>query len=303
MNEGERMSAILSESGVSDAPKAALSAGALLKQARQAKGLHIAALSVQLKVPQSKLEALEADRYQALPDATFARALATAMCRVLKVDAAPVLALLPPSSGGSLERVSYGLNQPFRERPTQDEGMSFDAFKRPVVWGPLLLLLAALLIYLLPERWTAFGGAAPAVSEASSPLLPLDLPASQAAAQPPLTAVTPAVAASVAVVQPLLTVPPAPPSAPPSGVAVSAQPGMAPVRLRASAETWVELTDARGQVVYSKLMRAEEQAELELALPARLRVGNVAGTELTLRGVPFDLLARSKDNVARIELN
>lgn len=295
MNEGERMSAILSEAGVSEAPKASLSAGALLKQARQAKGLHIAALSVQLKVPQSKLEALEADRYQDLPDATFARALATAMCRVLKVDAAPVLALLPPSSGGSLERVSYGLNQPFRERPTQDEGMSFEALKRPVVWGPLLLLLAALLIYLLPERWTTFGGATPVASEASSPLLPLDAPASQAAALPPVLAAAPLVAASAAAV-------PAPlPTS--SAAAVSAQPGMAPLRLRASAETWVELTDVRGQVVYSKLMRAGEQAELELALPAQLRVGNVAGTELTLRGAPVDLLARSKDNVARIELN
>ncbi|MBA4341020.1 MAG: DUF4115 domain-containing protein [Methylibium sp.] len=295
MNEGERMSAILSEAGVSEAPKAALSAGGLLKQARQAKGLHIAALSVQLKVPQSKLEALEADRYQDLPDATFARALATAMCRVLKVDAAPVLALLPPSSGGTLERVSYGLNQPFRERPTQDEGMSFEALKRPVVWGPLLLLLAALLIYLLPERWTALGGATPVVSEASSPLLPLDTPASQAAAMPPVLAAAPLVAASApAVPAPLPTS---------SAPAVSAQPGMAPLRLRASAETWVELTDMRGQVVYSKLMRAGEQAELELALPAQLRVGNVAGTELTLRGTPVDLLARSKDNVARIELN
>ncbi len=295
MNEGERMSAILSEAGVSEAPKAALSAGGLLKQARQAKGLHIAALSVQLKVPQSKLEALEADRYQDLPDATFARALATAMCRVLKVDAAPVLAMLPPSSGGTLERVSYGLNQPFRERPTQDEGMSFEALKRPVVWGPLLLLLAALLIYLLPERWTTFGGATPAVSEASSPLLPLDASASQVAAQPPVLAASPLVAASAAAV-------PAPlPTAAPA--VVSAQPGVAPLGLRASAETWVELTDARGQVVYSKLMRAGEQAELELALPAQLRVGNVAGTELTLRGAPVDLLARSKDNVARIELN
>ena len=35
----------------------------------------------------------------------------------------------------------------------------------------------------------------------------------------------------------------------------------------------------------------------------RVRVGNVSGTELLLRGEPVDLLGRSKDNVARLELN
>lgn len=299
MNEDERMSAMVSEAGVAEVPKSVLSAGGLLKQARQSRGLHIAALSVQLKVPQSKLEALEADRYQDLPDATFARALATAMCRVLKVDAAPILALLPPSSGGSLERVSYGLNQPFRERPMQDEGVSFDALKRPMVWGPLLLLLAALLIYLLPERWTSFGTGTPTANEASAPLQPLDASASQPVAAVPLPAEAPATPASATLMQPAMPSPAATLTAP----VVAAQPGLAPLRLRATGETWVELTDARGQVAFSKLMRAGDQAELDVQLPAQLRVGNVAGTELLLRGAVFDLQARSKDNVARIELN
>ena len=37
-----------------------LTAGALLRQAREAAGLHIAALAVSLKVPVKKIEALEA---------------------------------------------------------------------------------------------------------------------------------------------------------------------------------------------------------------------------------------------------
>ena len=43
-------------------------AGALLRQAREASGLHIAALAVLLKVPVKKLEALESDRLDLLPD-------------------------------------------------------------------------------------------------------------------------------------------------------------------------------------------------------------------------------------------
>ena len=83
------------DSPSNQAVSSSLTAGALLRQARQAKGLHIAALAVSLKVPQRKLEALEADRYGELPDATFVRALAQTVCRALKVDRAPILALLP----------------------------------------------------------------------------------------------------------------------------------------------------------------------------------------------------------------
>ena len=47
------------------------SAGALLRSAREAAGLHIAALAVSLKVPVKKLEALEQDRMDLLPDADW----------------------------------------------------------------------------------------------------------------------------------------------------------------------------------------------------------------------------------------
>jgi cytoskeleton protein RodZ len=72
-----------------------VTAGTLLRHAREAQGLHIAALAAALKVPQRKLEALERDEYGALPDPSFTRALALSVCRSLKIDSAPVLALLP----------------------------------------------------------------------------------------------------------------------------------------------------------------------------------------------------------------
>ena len=67
----------------------------LLRAAREAAGLHIAALAAALKVPVRKLEALEAGRYEELPDLTFARALASSACRHLKIDPAPVLEQIP----------------------------------------------------------------------------------------------------------------------------------------------------------------------------------------------------------------
>ena len=76
--------------GVGELASRQPSAGTLLRQAREAAGMHIGALSVSLKVPVKKLEALEADRLDLLPDAVFARALAASVCRTLKADPGPI---------------------------------------------------------------------------------------------------------------------------------------------------------------------------------------------------------------------
>ena len=309
-------------------------AGAKLKALREAAGMHIGLLSATLKVPQARLEALEADRLHELPDATFARALAKAVCRVLKVDPADVLDLLPASSEPGLERVSKGLNQPFKAQALGGEGVSLAVLRKPVVLAPLGLLLAAAAVYLMPaelaSRWRTSAG--PAASEpAFEPQPATTADAASAIAQPasvivPATgASAPLEAASASVAQPVQAVTTAPvsvqpataPAAPAAPAAQAVEPpraasaapapgpavaGMAPLALRASAESWVEVVDARGQVQYSRLMRAGEVADLQVQTPVKVRVGNVSGTSLSLRGEPVDLLSRSRDNVARLEL-
>ena len=90
-----------------------VSAGTLLRLAREAEGLHIAALAVSLKVPVKKLEALESDRIDLLPDAVFARALAASACRILKTDPAPILASLPQTTLPRLQSQASAVNTPF----------------------------------------------------------------------------------------------------------------------------------------------------------------------------------------------
>ncbi|MBB3280308.1 RodZ domain-containing protein [Mitsuaria sp. BK037] len=328
------------------------SAGAALRRAREARGLHIAALAATLKVPQSKLEALEADRYHELPDATFARALARSMCRVLKIEAAPVLAMLPSSGAeASLDRVTPGLNQPFRERSVSQEPMlSAELLKRPAVLGVGVLLVAAVAVYAIPSSWieqvtarfrsapdasttTATPGPGSAVGTApvatDSPPTNIEAPvvsASEAAPQstasvptlPPQTsgAATPITAPAAtpspapATTQAAATTPPAASTA--ASVAAGAgqpiqagapAPGTSPLKVRASAESWVEVVDAKGQVLLSRLLRPGDLVDVHGVAPLRLRVGNVSGTELVFRGQPVDLAARARDNVARLELN
>jgi cytoskeleton protein RodZ len=76
------------------------SPGALIKNAREKAGVHIAVMAVNLKVSVKQLEALEADDLAQLPGPVFARALAAKVCRLLKMDATPILSLMPAVSNG-----------------------------------------------------------------------------------------------------------------------------------------------------------------------------------------------------------
>ena len=71
-----------------------------MRSAREKAGVHLAVLSVNLKVSIKQLEALEADQFQHLPEPVFARALAAKVCRFLKIDSVPVLALMPQMTNG-----------------------------------------------------------------------------------------------------------------------------------------------------------------------------------------------------------
>jgi cytoskeleton protein RodZ len=276
------------------------SAGAMLRAAREQRGLHIAALAASIKVPQRKLEALEADHYEELPDLTFTRALAQAICRALKIDAQPVLARLPQSGDmPKLARVGGGINAPFRETGGRDEGNDWSWVRKPVVWGTLLVLAAALALALLPESWRSklMGRARPATpvaaaaASAASGIAVSEVPLSAVAA-PASAAQAPEAVAEAPAVAPAASAAPIGPGAP--GNILS---------LRVTAETWVEVQDARGQTLISRHLAPGESVGVDGALPLRLTIGNAAAAQVSFRGQPVDLSANTLGNVARIQLN
>jgi cytoskeleton protein RodZ len=130
------------------------SPGALLRQLREVQGFKLDQLAQALRVTPAKLEALEADRLDELPDAMFARALALAVCRQLKVDAAPVLALLPSQDVSRLAaKNERGLDFPL-DRPSFLPQSSFVAVVRlfsPMRWAALAVLALALMIGFWPD--------------------------------------------------------------------------------------------------------------------------------------------------------
>jgi cytoskeleton protein RodZ len=295
---------------MTETPSGLGSPGALLRAARERQGLHIAALAAAIKVAPRKLDALENDRWEELPDATFTRALAQTVCRSLKMDARPVLELLPQPAASALEANGGGLNMPFHDRPGRREPGLAGAAIRPMVWAALALMLAALGVYFMPEGLWAPGTPTavvavvpPAAMEtaASAPALgesavPVPDPSASAATMPALPlplaqAAAPASAPSVA---------PAPPVA--SAAAPQPLAAVALVQLHTRSASWIEVRDARGQVLLSRIVGAGEGVGLDGTLPMRLVIGNAAATQLAFRGQAVDFSTRTRDNVARVEL-
>jgi len=293
----------------------------LLRQARQARGLHIAALATSIKVAPRKLEMLEADRFDELPDATFTRALAQTVCRTLKIDAAPVLALLPQPQAHRLDHLSQGLNAPFRDKPLGGVPTDLSFLRNPGVIGAVLLALGAAAIYLLPSGWIASNlprvaeavsapAPAPADAGASDPLMPptlppntvvetVTLPAASAPAAAPSVSTNPATAAPTSSTAPVASAP----ALPAAGIASAAAPRSTSgaLLLKASAESWIEVIDGRGTVLVSRSLQPGESLGLDGASPLHVRIGNVSATTVTYRGRAVSMTP-TRDNIAKFDL-
>jgi cytoskeleton protein RodZ len=314
----------MSETVAAPSPGAVASAGRLLREAREKQGLHIAALAAAIKVSPKKLELLESDRFDELPDATFVRALAQTVCRALKTDPAAVMRLLPPPAGHRLETVGEGLNTPFRERPGALVQRDWSKLAvNPVAWATLLLVAGAVVVYFLPPSLVGrmTGRARAAAAAASSALIEPGMPpgtvestAAASSSVPAASAPNVAAPASAGAGSDATDGAPLPTGAGASGSAASTPLGTAVatlaadaapagmVRLRALSPSWVEVSDARGQPLVSRLLQAGESIGLDGVPPLRVRIGNAAGTELVFRDQPTDLRAFTRDNVARLEL-
>jgi cytoskeleton protein RodZ len=309
----------------------AVQAGQLLRQARETAGVHIEALAVTLKVQVHTLESLEAGRLNELLDVVFARGLASSICRVLKVDAAPVLALLPRKATAAMAVTPPAVQATFR---AADGGGSGPSAVRKLMSSPaglivLLLVMGAAALWLVPQLQ---GGDQDVSAAASEPVAATTIevtpagaegaPAADAAASMSGTASTsvPALQPAPSAVQP---VPGAPAVASPASaavaVAVAAMPtaaaskavaaptGPAPtggeyLAISAKAPSWVRVVDATGAVAINRTLQAGETVQAGGAAPLAVVIGAADAVQVQVRGQAFDLAPIARTNVARFEV-
>jgi len=299
------------------------SPGAMLRAARERTGLHIGALAATLKVPVRRLEALEADLHAELTDATFVRTLTLSVCRQLRVDPQPILALQPQADAPALVAQASLAQMASGASPVSVAGAG-SVLRQPVAWVVVVLLLGALAFVVWPEP--APGAAATAEAPVASGSGP------SVAAAPSVPAVTSATGAAPApsmVVEPAV---PAVPAAPPSQVPTvaanpvpNAAPNLAPapaagasftpatpspappagvsmLRLSASGSTWFEVIDGKGAVLQRGTLQAGDAAVANGTPPLKVTVGRADRVQVSVRGQPFDVGASTRDNVARFEV-
>ncbi|MBW0169003.1 MAG: DUF4115 domain-containing protein [Hydrogenophaga sp.] len=296
----------------------------LLRAAREAAGLHIGALAAALKVPVRKLEALEAGRYSELPDLTFARALASSVCRHLKIDAAPILEQIPQGVKTELGGPRNGINARFQPAHDPAPLNPLGWLSRPALLAAIVLLLGALVIVFMPRLEDASSLPASAANvvtpvETAEPVAAVEpVPSQEPAPAGTAGAPSDAVPMSSPAVAPAVSATAAPSTAAPGPAAAAAAESVAAVAapvpstpaaganalltISATGESWVEVVNGAGSVVIQRVLQAGDSVDFSSAPPYTVVLGRAEAAQVTVRGKPFDVTRHVRNSVARFEV-
>ncbi|HTD02369.1 helix-turn-helix domain-containing protein [Undibacterium sp.] len=165
------------------------SAGGQLAAARQQRNMSVQQVADQLKLSPRQVAALEANQFDALPKAVIVRGFVRSYAKLLKIDAEPIVVLLPQDVTPASAQVSAlrpSMATPFLESRLPLLGRQ-DANNNKYIWGAGLLAVLAIAFFafqkfehtdylkgLLPASATSPAGNASAsadgVAESASPL-------------------------------------------------------------------------------------------------------------------------------------
>jgi len=298
-------------------------AGGLLREARLKAGMHLAVLSVTLKVPVRELEALEANALDMAKGPAFYRGLASSVCRHLQADPTEILALLPPTAGRLMPVHKVSSAAVSASDFHIDNASSAKRSLGKVFGGAvLMLILTAALVWLPnPAQWPWVGylqalWSSEAVSSPSTSgdAWPLGQPSSgdtnsqqltyevenQAAAhfarEPTSPEPAPGLENSVPGVA---VVPDAAPSAAPDRQASTLGPEWV---FSATDDSWLEVRNAQSAIVWSGTLKAGETTRVRSLLPVSVVVGRAPAVTVRFRDQPFDLKPHTRVTVARFEV-
>jgi cytoskeleton protein RodZ len=264
---------------------AATGIGQELAAAREARGLALADVAQQLKFAPRQLEALEQERFDALPGATFARGMVRSYARLLKLDPEPLLSRI----AGRCEvpdanRLAARYHQPV---PFADSARR-STFVYLGISACVLALVGAVAYEWHQERTaaakpgTSVAKARPAPREAREvkprPVVVAPVPVQQAAA--------PAAAAE----KPLKTI-----DRPASG-------GSHRLVVRTEDEAWIEIRDSADRLLVSSLNPPGSERVVRGRPPYNLVIGNASRVQVLYDDKPVNLAPHTRQDVARFTL-
>jgi cytoskeleton protein RodZ len=326
------------ESEVAGEVEPQVSAGQMLTEAREARGLSVPEVAAQLRLSVRQVEALEADDYDKLPGITFLRGFVRNYAKLLQVDPAPLLAACPsaqpeaPPIAAPSRDIEFGAVNASRQLLGPLPGASARFLSKYVVAAVVVVVVAPLVLYLalrsdshpVAENRSAEGvpvplplppadqkpAAGPVVAEVpATAALPASVP--QSGAQPaegPVAATPPAAAGVVPPAPAPASAVQAPAAAAPATSAAKAAPtpaavaGQGRIKMVFRGQSWVEVRDKSGKVVFSGLNQAGTEQAVSGTPPFSLVVGNARMVTVTYNDKPVDLGPHTPVDVARLTL-
>lgn len=292
--------------------------GQRLAAERQARGIDIDRIAALLHLRLQVVEALEADRYDQLPDPVFVAGYLRNYARVLGIDASSIVDDYKSRVPDLESALALAPTQTDREPETKSGGL-LARLATLVLFGAAVGLLA---LWWQGQRVNPAGeqGSSPTAAstdqttpETASAATGI---AAASTAGPVTTDQTTATAADTQpesrtdTTSPTPTVPAVPPQAGTTSEATAdddfgtartatAPSGPGRVELEFTGASWIDVRGADGKLVLNGEMRAGDRHVLNGQPPFKLVIGNSAATRMTVDGQPFDLQPRARGNVAR----
>jgi cytoskeleton protein RodZ len=248
----------------SETLKGAALVGASLREVRERLGWKLPDVAASLRIREAYLDAIERGELDLLPGFAYQNGFVRSYAQVLGLDPEEILRRFHAEGLGLAPKEELRLLA-----PVPDHGVPSGAI---VLIGVVVLLIGYGIWYHHSAHESRLAAAVPAVP---AQLAPLALP--PAKPTPPLPTVTanlPAPAVTAAIPAPALAPSLAQnPALPTTGQAILA-----------TSDTWVEVNDASGNILFSRLLHAGDSWPVPDEPGLTLTTGNAGGTEISTNG-------------------
>ena len=308
-------------------------AGAQLKAQRETLGWQVGQVAEQLKLAPRQVVALEEGDMTALPNLAVVRGFVRAYAKVLRLDAAPLVAMIEVPQAPTQEAATPVRREMSATTFSESKFPSMtQRSSNPAVWiagAVVVVAVAAFGAYKLgyvPENLLAHadkpeahaGVTAPVettlvkpgelapVQTPSVPLISVPPPAgSESQAPAPASATTPA-PVTAAVTPPAVVPVAVPATVSPTAPAPAETPapaaGANALVLKVEQDSWVEIRRPNASPLISRLVKAGSTETFDITGPATLVVGKPGAVQATLRGNRLDLPTVAGGTIARVSI-
>jgi cytoskeleton protein RodZ len=247
--------------------------GMELRQVRERLGWRLSDVSAELRIRLPYLEAIERGDLSALPGAAYQTGFVRTYSHALGLDGDEILRRFRAEGTGFVAKAELSFLAPVPDRAVPTGAIVFVCV--------ILVLTGYGLWYRHTETQARLAANVPPVPTELAPLaVPPKPPAASAPPSSPPTAVTAAPAAAA----PNAAAPAVTPAPPPATAPAVTTPAMPSQTIQAAGDDWVEVKDAKGNILYSHTMHAGDSWPVPDLPGLTMTAGNAGATTLTTNG-------------------